>query len=111
MTPGHQMQHGPMTRGQKLDFEFAEFCEQNPHVYQRFRMLAVKLMAKGHTRWGAKGIWEVLRWELAVSTNAGVSSPKLNNNFTSRMARRLMQEEPEFEGFFELRRLKSGDLA
>jgi len=40
-----------------------------------------------------------------------VSSPKLNNNFTSRMARKLMEEDPEFKGFFELRRLKSGDLA
>ena len=30
------------------------------------------------------------------------------NNYTSRMARKLMAEEPEdFAGFFELRKLKS----
>ena len=102
------MIHGPMTRAEKLDFEFAEFIEANPHVYQRFRMLAVKLMAKGHTKWGAKSLWEILRWELAVNTNAGVGAPKLNNNFVSRMARKLMKEEEEFAGFFELRKLKGG---
>ena len=104
----HQTIHGPMTRGQKLDFEFDQFVEENPHVYERFRMLAVKLMARGHTKWGAKSIWEVLRWELAVNTNAQVGGPKLNNNFTSRMARKLMAEDEEFAGFFELRKLKSG---
>ena len=103
----HQMIHGPLSRGQKLDFEFAQFCEENPHVYTRFRMIAVKLKARGHERWGAKGIWEVLRWELAVSTNAGATDVMLNNNYTSRMARKLMADEPEdFAGFFELRRLK-----
>ena len=105
---GHQMQHGPMTRGQKLDYEFDQFIQENPIVYEKFRMLAVKLIAKGHTKWGAKSIWEVLRWELAVNTNAAVGTPKLNNNYTSRMARKLMAEDEEFEGFFELRKLKRG---
>ena len=106
--PEHYMLHGPLTRGQKLDFEFDQFIESNPHVYERFRMLAVKLKAKGHERWGAKSLWEVLRWELAMETNAPVGSYSLNNNYTSRMARKLMQDSPEdFEGFFELRKLKS----
>ena len=109
MICGHQMIHGPMTRAEKLDFEFAEFIDANPHVYQRFRMLAVKLKAKGHEKWGAKSIWEVLRWELAVNTTAPVGGPALNNNYTSRMARKLMREEAEeFAGFFELRKLKGG---
>ena len=105
------MIHGPMTRAQRLDFEFDQFIEDNPHVYERFRMLAVKLKARGIDKWGAKSIWEVLRWELAVNTNAHVNSPKLNNNYTSRMARKLMREEEEdFAGFFELRKLK-GNLS
>ena len=107
MTDSHRMQHGPMTRGQILDYEFDEFIQANPHIYKKFRMLAVKLKAKGIDRWGAKSLWEVLRWDLAMETGAKSSDYALNNNHVSRLARKLMHDEPEdFEGFFELRRLK-----
>lgn len=103
----HHMIHGPMTQGQKLDFEFDQFITENPHVYEKFRMLAVKTKAKGFERWGAKSLWEVLRWELAVDTNVSVTKPKLNNNYTSRMARKLVAEDPEeWGGFFEMRKLR-----
>ena len=50
----------------------------------------------------------MLRYELAISTTANVKDYKLNNNYTSRMARKLMNEEPEdFGDFFELRKLKT----
>ena len=92
----------------QLDAEFDQFLADNPEVYKKFRMIAVKLKAKGFNKWSAKGIWEVLRWELATTTNAPASEWNLNNNFTSRMARKLMFEEPEdFGEFFELRRLKT----
>ena len=108
MTDEHHMQHGPMSRGQILDYEFDEFLEANPHIYERFRLLAVKLKARGIERWGAKAIWEVMRYEMAMETNAPAGGPMLNNNHVSRMARKLMAEEPDdFAGFFELRKLKS----
>ena len=95
-------------RALQLNAEFDRFVADNPEVYEKFRMIAVKLKAKGFTRWGAKAIWEVLRYELAVSTTANVKDYKLNNNYTSRMARKLMNEEPEdFGDFFELRKLKT----
>ncbi len=96
-----------LTRAQVLDYEADRFIAENPHVWQKFRTLAVKIKAKGHDRWGAKSLWEVLRWELAMETNSPVGGPKLNNSYVSRIARRLM-EEPEFEGFFETRALKGG---
>ena len=92
----------------QLDAEFDRFLAENPDVYRRFRTIAVKLKAKGFNRWGAKAIWEVLRYELAVSTNANVKDFRLNNNYTSRMARKLMNEFPEdFGDFFEVRQLKT----
>ena len=92
----------------QLDASFDTFCAENPEVYEQFRLLAVKLKAKGFDRWGAKAIWEVLRYELAISTTANVKDYKLNNNYTSRMARKLMNEEPEdFGDFFEVRKLKT----
>lgn len=82
------------------------FIQENPHVWERFRLLAVKLKARGHNRWSAKNLFEVLRWEHAISTNAPVGDYLLNNSYTSRFARRLMQEE-DFAGFFEVRSLKT----
>ena len=74
---GHQMIHGPMSKGQKLDFEFDRFITENPHVYEKFRMRPSRprprLRALGPSR------WEVT-WELAVDTNVSVTQPKLNNN-------------------------------
>lgn len=96
-----------MESDSRLDRAFNQFIAENPQVWERFRLLAVKLKAKGVERWGAKSLWEVLRWELAVESNAPVSDYKLNNSYVSRMARKLMQEEPEdFAGFFETRKLK-----
>ena len=54
------------TRAQQLDSEFVQFLRDNPTVYPQFRLLAVKLKAKGIHRWGAKAIWEVLRYEIGV---------------------------------------------
>ena len=99
-----------MNRALQLDAEFDRFVSENPAVWNKFRLLATKIKAKGYSRWGAKSLWEVLSWEMALETNASVPGPKLNNNFTSRFARKLMKENPEdFEGFFELRRLHGGE--
>jgi len=46
----------------------------------------------------------VCRYELALNTNAPVSTFKLNNNYTACYARLLMERNPEdLAGFFELR--------
>lgn len=97
-----------MNRALQLDAEVDKFISENPHIWKKFRMLAVKIKARGYERWGAKSLWEVLRWEMALETNAQVPGPKLNNNYVSRFARKLMEEE-DFEGFFELRRLHGGE--
>ena len=99
-----------LDRALQLDAEFDRFLEENPHVFRQFRLLAVKLKAKGIERYGAKSLWEVLRWQLAVETNANAKVYRLNNNYVSRMARRLMRDEPEdFGSFFEIRSLKGGE--
>ena len=97
-------------RALQLDAEVDRFISENPHIWRSFKMLAVKIKAKGYDRWGAKSLWEVLRWELAVNSNSKVPGPRLNNNFVSRFARKLMEEEPEdFADFFETRQLRGGE--
>ena len=97
-----------LDRALQLDAEADRFIAENPLVWKKFRLLAVKLKAKGIDRWSCKNLFEVLRWDHAVQTNSPADSFLLNNNFTSRFARRLLEEE-EFEGFFELRRLRGGE--
>ena len=99
------------TRAEQLDSEFIQFLRDNPTIYPKFRLLAVKLKAKGIDRWGAKAIWEVLRYEMALKSVTSGEKYALNNNFTSRFARKLMIEEPDdFAGFFETRTLKGGEM-
>ena len=99
-----------MNRALELDYECEKFIRDNPKIWFQFRLLAVKLKAKGIDRWGAKAIWEVLRYELAMKSVTTGETFALNNNYTSRFARKLMEEE-EFEGFFETRTLKGGEIS
>ena len=78
------------------------------HIWQQFR-LAVKLKAK-----------TLIAGEPKPSGCCALSWPSssdhrrkyaLNSNFTSRFARKLMDEEPEeFAGFFGTQTLKGGEI-
>ena len=96
-----------LTKAQILDYEVDRFIAENPHVWKKFYMLACKLKAKGVDRWSCKNLFEILRWDHAITSNSPADSFVLNNSYTSRFARRLM-EEPDFEGFFEVRQLRGG---
>ncbi len=89
-----------------IDERFAEFHALHPEVFMEFRKLAQQLRDRGHQHYGAKGIFEVLRFHRAVDGRP--EEPfKLNNIYTSRYVRMLIQDDPSFLGFFELRVLKS----
>lgn len=79
------------------------FHALNPQVYDLFRRFAVDaLRMERRQRFGARMIWERLRWYTQVETNG--CDFKLNNIFTPYYARLLMLERPDdFGGFFELR--------
>jgi hypothetical protein len=94
------------TRERSIDERFAEFLRLNPHVYAAFRSAAIKLRRAGHERFSSKGIVEGLRFNDSLKTTS-VDHWKINNNFTSRLARKLIAENPSFAGFFETRTLKS----
>jgi hypothetical protein len=51
-------------------------------------------------------IWEAMRWERFLLTK-DIEKYKLNNNYPSRYARLIVENNPEFEGFFETRKLRS----
>jgi len=96
---------GKVDRKLSIDEQFKQFHEANPAVYDALRNLALDMRRRGVQHYGTKGLFEVLRWSYSLQTQG--DEFLLNNNYTSRYARLLMQQEPELAGFFETRELKS----
>ena len=92
----------------ELDQRFQAFHRKHPEVYQTLRRLALDMHARGYRRTSMKMLFEVIRWDhLKSMTPDQAEDFKLNNSYSSRMARLLMETEPALAGFFETRELKS----
>lgn len=87
------------------DAEFRKFDTENPKVYSALVDMTRQMYDRGHKKIGMSMLYEVLRWRTMIKT----TDPdfKLNNNYQSRYARKIMAEFPEFDGMFETRELKS----
>jgi len=46
-----------------------------------------------------------VRWHMEIETRSD-DGFKINNDFSSRYARRIMEQEPDLKGFFVTRRLE-----
>lgn len=82
---------------------FHRFHTENPHVYRHLVKLARRAKLRGANRIGIGMLFEVLRWQNILET--GGDDFKLNNNYRSYYARRIMELEPDLFGIFELRKL------
>ncbi len=89
-----------------LSQRFQEFHDAHPEVYDALVALAAKAYVAGTRRLGIAMLFEVLRWEWILSRlPADNEAWKLNNDYKSRYARLIMQNEEWAAGMFELRRL------
>lgn len=95
------------SRGLGLDAQFKLFHEANPLVYQSLRRLALDAKQEGWWHGSINLLFERLRWLYAVKTRG--SKYKLNNNWRAFYARMLMDNEPELEGWFEVRTQRAVD--
>lgn len=92
--------HGP------IDERFWRFHQHHPEVYEELVTLCRKWRRRNRQPWSIKGAFEVLRYEWRVDGLPDEHEAfKLNNNYTSRYARLLMEMNPDLEGLFELREL------
>lgn len=89
------------------DARFRAFHAENPEVYRELRDLALAAVRSGRRRVGMKQLFEVLRWNRGLVTTG--DEFRLNNNYTSRYARLLMEQEPSLTGVFETRALSDQD--
>jgi hypothetical protein len=94
-----------VSRSATIQERFESFHRANPHVYAALRSLSFQMMGSGVRQYGIKGLFEILRWQFALQTQG--EPFRLSNDFTSRYARLLVQHNPELEGFFEMRGLRS----
>ncbi len=99
-----------MTQASLFDLSIQERFEAydaaHPEVYAELVAAATRLRQKGRQRFGVRTIWERMRWTLEVEKDGG-EQYTFNDHYTSRYVRTLLAEHPEFEGMFELRRLRA----
>ena len=87
-----------------MDARDAEFDRVNPEVFGMFRQTSMQIIESGWTSYSADAILHRMRWHQQIER--GNRSYKLNNNWTSYLARRLMRTDPKtFGRFFETRTL------
>jgi hypothetical protein len=76
-------------------------------VLTEFISRAKALKRAGFRQYGAKAIVEGIRFDWDVKCGPGPDGFKINNNYTSRLARYAMRICPELDGFFELREMRN----
>jgi hypothetical protein len=86
-----------------MDLEkFMDYDQANPEIWQRFEQIALKLISVGRQHYGAKAIFEVIRYETVIRGDDGF---KVNNNYTAGYARKFESKHPRYKGFFATREM------
>jgi hypothetical protein len=84
---------------------FETFDRDHPEVYRLFVQLANQMRDAGRKRYSADAILHRIRWHFDVNTHRR-GGFKINDHFSSRYARKLIAQDPTFDGFFTLKELK-----
>jgi len=85
---------------------FDSFIEKSPFIWEMFKAQVFRAKNKGFKRIGSKSIIEYLRWNCKFERLADEDF-KINNNYTSRFARKFKEEYPDYPIEFEERILKT----
>jgi hypothetical protein len=93
----------PVAALDTIEETFLAFHAANPWVYDALVRLAREWVRLGRRHLGIGMLFEVLRWEWNRATADPASDFKLNNNYRSRYARLMMDQEEDLAGLFELR--------
>ncbi|MEU5434518.1 hypothetical protein AB0G73_14240 [Streptomyces sp. NPDC020719] len=98
----HPDAHGD---GLSIQERFEAFHQLNPWILEQLEVLTVDCVDRGLKRVGIGMLFEVLRWQYGRATQG--EPWKLNNDFRSRYARRLLDLHPEWSSLFETRRIRT----
>ncbi len=96
-------------RSDTIQSNFDRFHGAHPDVYRQLVDLTRQAKQAGRKRIGMKMLFEVLRWQRILDPTLPdpLEDFKLNNSYTSRYSRLVMDNNPDLDGMFELRELKT----
>jgi len=86
----------------RIELDFKQFHFEHPEVYEQLVRLARTWQANGTAKLGIATLFEVLRWNSHLNPDK-TGGYKLNNNYKALYARKIMDENPDLAGLFELR--------
>jgi hypothetical protein len=89
-------------RADRIETEFNEFHAQHPEVYAQLVKLARTWQSNGTAKLGIATLFEVLRWNSHLNPDK-TGGYKLNNNYRALYARKIMKNEADLAGIFDLR--------
>jgi len=87
---------------------FNQYHRKNPHIWNEFQRLTLALIARGVKHYSARTIIHYIRMNTQLKENN--SSFKINDHISPYYARKFMQEHPEHDGFFKVRRSRVDEL-
>lgn len=99
-----------------IDERFAKFHENNPQVFNLIVKEARLALKQGMDKFSVRQICEYVRWHIQLHTKDDPMFSKskgekvkfkINNDYSSRYARLLLERYPEFAGKIELREIIS----
>jgi hypothetical protein len=87
--------------------QFREYHRANPWIFEEFIKEAFVLKDAGRLAFGAKEIFERMRWR-RIETNS-LGDFKINNTWAPYYARALIKKHPEFYKMIQLKKLGGGN--
>lgn len=92
----------------RVERQFREWIESEDgrRVESEVVRRAARLQAQGFRKYGIAALIEAIRYDHAVKLIGPSDGYRINNNVRSLLARRVMEQVPELEGFFATRDLR-----
>jgi hypothetical protein len=88
------------------DQKFKEYHSKNPDVYKQFVRITREAHNKGKETLSIWLVANVVRWYVYMNTTDPNSEFKISNDYLSRYARLIMDQELDLQGIFKTKRLK-----
>ncbi len=83
---------------------FQQYDQENKHIYELYKMIAIRLAKEGRKNIGSRSIFEQMRYDYSFKSN---NDPfKVNNNFSPHYARKFVLEHPQYGNLFKFKPLK-----
>jgi hypothetical protein len=89
----------PMEKRDPIQEQFERFHASHSEIYAEFRHIALNLLQYGRSHYESKAILKVIRYHRALSGKSETELFKINNNYSLRYARKLMEEDDQLRTF------------